>query len=71
MELSHIEHWLKYALLCWLLVSLVAAPLIGRFLSNNSPGTSSLPFRRKLDHGRRLPGNMTGELPAAMRRRQA
>jgi hypothetical protein len=33
MDFSHISNWLPYILLAWLAISMIATPIIGRFLS--------------------------------------
>jgi hypothetical protein len=45
MNVSQIAHWLGYAMIGWTLVSLAAAPLIGRFLRGHLQNPSASPSR--------------------------
>lgn len=33
MDIAHLSEWLKIALIAWVMISLLAAPLVGHFLA--------------------------------------
>jgi hypothetical protein len=71
MEISYIAHWLVYALIGWTLMSIAAAPLIGRFLRGHLKDPSRLPMRAANDEQVIFAAHNVTVLPIAASHRKA
>ena len=71
MEVLQIAHWLGYVLIGWTVVSLAAAPLVGRFLRGHLQDSMRQPMRAANDELVIFDAHNVTVLPVAVSRRKA